>query len=94
MYQIKPEPEVNPPISLEVGIEDCLHLQIEFEKSKFHLKDVILGKVIFNLIKIKLKSLELSIIKKETFGSTGSSSSENETLAQYEIMDGGPVKGE
>ena len=72
VYHLKPDPEVNPPISLEVGIEDCLHLQIEFERSKFHLKDVILGKVTFNLIRIKLKSLELSIIKKETYGSTGS----------------------
>lgn len=79
---------------MEVGIEDCLHLQFAFEKSKFHLKDVIIGRVHFDLVKIKIRTLEMSLIKKETVGSGNSSNTESETLSTYEIMDGGPAKGE
>ena len=54
---------------MEVGIEDCLHIEFEFTNSKFHLKDCILGKVNFKLVRIKLKLMELSLIKRETVGS-------------------------
>lgn len=36
-------PEVNNPIKMEVGIEDCLHIEFEYNRSKYHLKDVIIG---------------------------------------------------
>jgi vacuolar protein sorting-associated protein 26 len=63
------EPDTNRPIKMEVGIEECLHIEFEFNHSKFHLKDCILGKVYFNLVRIKIKHMELSIIRKETVGS-------------------------
>jgi len=40
-------PEVNSSIKMEVGIEECLHIEFEYGRSKYHLKDVILGKVYF-----------------------------------------------
>lgn len=61
-------PAVNEPIKMEVGIEECLHIEFEFNCSKFHLKDCILGKVFFNLVRIKIKHMELSIIRKEIVG--------------------------
>lgn len=54
---------------MEVGIEECLHIEFEFANSKFHLKDCIIGKVNFNLVRIKIKLMELSIIRRETLGS-------------------------
>ena len=39
---------------MEVGIEECLHIEFEFNQNSFHLKDVILGKVNFNLVRIKI----------------------------------------
>ena len=62
------EPTVSVPIKMEVGIEECLHIEFEFTKNSFHLKDCILGKVSFNLVRIKIKMMELSIIRKETVG--------------------------
>jgi len=62
-------PTENKPIKMEVGIEECLHIEFEFNQSKFHLKDCILGKVYFNLVRIKIKHMELSIIRKEIVGS-------------------------
>ena len=31
-------PEMNNPIKMEVGIEECLHIEFEYNKSKYHLK--------------------------------------------------------
>ncbi|NWZ03887.1 VPS26 protein, partial [Loxia curvirostra] len=42
-------PEINNTIKMEVGIEDCLHIEFEYDKSKYHLKDVVVGKVYFLL---------------------------------------------
>ena len=32
-------PEMNNPIKMEVGIEECLHIEFEYNKSKYHLKE-------------------------------------------------------
>ncbi len=56
------------PIKMEVGIEDCLHIEFEYDKSKYHLKDVILGKIYFLLVKIKIKHMELVVVRKEAAG--------------------------
>lgn len=53
---------------MEVGIEDCLHIEFEYNKSKYHLKDVIVGKIYFLLVRIKIKHMEIAIIKRETTG--------------------------
>ncbi|CAG9572946.1 unnamed protein product [Danaus chrysippus] len=87
-------PDVLNSIKMEVGIEDCLHIEFEYNKSKYHLKDVIVGKIYFLLVRIKIKHMEISIIKKETTGSGPNTFTENDTVAKYEIMDGAPVRGE
>lgn len=61
---------------------------------RYHLKDVIVGKIYFLLVRIKIKHMEIAIIKRETTGSGPVNVfTENETIAKYEIMDGAPVKG-
>lgn len=66
----QPEVETQPQSSLklEVGIEECLHIDFEYFKSKYHLRDVVTGKVNFYLVKIKIKYMELAIIRKEVIG--------------------------
>lgn len=66
---ISEQPSTGHPIKMEVGIEDCLHIEFEFSKSVYNLKDCILGKVFFNLVRIKIKQMELNVIRKETVGS-------------------------
>eukprot|EP00250_Pteridium_aquilinum_P023023 c26071_g1_i1 orf=118-1035(+) len=89
-----PVPEINNSIKMEVGIEDCLHIEFEFSKSKCHLKDVIIGKIYFLLVRIKIKHMELEIRRRESTGSGANMFHQSETLAKYEIMDGAPVRGE
>jgi vacuolar protein sorting-associated protein 26 len=90
-YQI--EPEINNSIKMEVGIEDCLHIEFEYNRSKYHLKDVIIGKIYFLLVRIKIKHMEIALIKRESTGSGPNLYNENETLTKFEIMDGAPVRG-
>ncbi|CAO1437799.1 unnamed protein product [Diamesa serratosioi] len=94
VHTLSSYPETNSPIKMEVGIEDCLHIEFEYNKSKYHLKDVIVGKIYFLLVRIKIKHMEIAIIKRETTGAGSNVFTENETIAKYEIMDGAPVKGE
>lgn len=92
VHTLSSYPESNNSIKMEVGIEDCLHIEFEYNKSKYHLKDAIIGKIYFLLVRIKVKYMELAIIKRETIGDNAQNDSE--TVAKYEIMDGAPVKGE
>uniref|UniRef100_A0A0E0RHK7 Uncharacterized protein n=1 Tax=Oryza rufipogon TaxID=4529 RepID=A0A0E0RHK7_ORYRU len=89
-----PAPTINNSIKMEVGIEDCLHIEFEYSKSKYHLKDVIIGKIYFLLVRIKIKNMELEIRRRESTGAGSSAYVETETLAKFELMDGAPVRGE
>ena len=62
-------------------------------RPRYHLKDVIVGKIYFLLVRIKIKHMEIDIIKRETTGTGPSVYHENDTIAKYEIMDGAPVRG-
>jgi vacuolar protein sorting-associated protein 26 len=79
---------------MEVGIEDCLHIEFEYNKGRYHLKDAVVGKIYFLLVRIKLKHMEVEIRRRETTGTGSHAKNESETLAKYEIMDGAPVRGE
>ncbi|KAI8853351.1 vacuolar protein sorting-associated protein 26-domain-containing protein [Chytridium lagenaria] len=94
VYSYRMPPEVNNSIKMEVGIEDCLHIEFEYNKSKYHLRDVIVGKIYFLLVRIKIKHMELSIIRRETTGAAPNQYNESETITKFEIMDGAPVRGE
>lgn len=91
---ISPPPEINNSIKMEVGIEDCLHIEFEYSKSKYHLNDVVIGKIYFLLVRIKIKHMELEIRRRESTGSGPNTYVETETLAKFELMDGAPVRGE
>mmetsp|Transcript_75145 Transcript_75145/g.125282 ORF Transcript_75145/g.125282 Transcript_75145/m.125282 type:complete len:305 (+) Transcript_75145:103-1017(+) len=94
VFTTSDEPEATHPIKMEVGIEDCLHIEFEYNKSRYHLRDVVLGKIFFLLVRIKIKHMELAIIKRESTGQGSNANNESETVAKFEIMDGAPVRGE
>jgi len=61
---------------------------------RYHLKDAIIGKIYFLLVRVKIKHMEVHIIKRETTGTGPNCYHEDDTIAKFEIMDGAPVKGE
>jgi len=93
---VQPPPTSLTAIKMEVGIEECLHIEFEYDKQKYHMKDIIIGKVYFLLVRIKIKHMELNIIRREQAGSGtgGQQYNESETLTKFELMDGAPVRGE
>ena len=93
-----PEPisvlsENNQPIKLEVGIEDWLHLVFDLDSRNFSLKDIALGRVTFKKVSIRLKNMEIQIIKKEIVN-VNNIAPISQVVARFEIMDGGPIKNE
>ncbi|KAH0476039.1 MAG: hypothetical protein KVP17_002949 [Porospora cf. gigantea B] len=90
-----PRAEKTENLKMEVGIEDCLHIDFEYNQSAFDVKDVVLGRVFFHLAKIRLKHMELDILKVESVSGPGSGKKiEHETVSKFEIMDGSPIRME
>ena len=68
VYNFQPETilgEDNLPIKLEVGIEDWLQLVLEIDARKYDIKGVLVGRVTFKKVSIRLTSMEVQIMKKE-----------------------------
>lgn len=88
------KPLSNQEIRMEVGIEDSLHIEFVYHNSKFHLTDVVIGRIYFMLVRINLKRMELEIRKRESAGTGANVYNETETVMKFEVMDGAPVRGE
>ena len=82
------------PIKMEVGIEKCLHIEFYYARTHFHLQDIILGKIYFILVRIKIKYMEISLMRREVTGIPPNQDHDSQTIARFEIMDGVPVKDE
>jgi hypothetical protein len=61
-------PAADSSVKLEVGIEDCLHIEFEYDHTRYHLSDVVTGKVNFLLVRIKIKYMEVAVIRRESSG--------------------------
>jgi len=94
IQRVEALPEQNPPIKMEVGIEDCLHICFNYDRSRLYLNEAVTGTIEFKLVRLKVHTMELSIIRKEMTGVGASAFSETDTLAKFELMDGLPVKAE
>lgn len=55
---------------------------------------ICLGKISFILVRVKIKYMEVDIIRREQTGNGPSTYTETDSIGKYEIMDGGPIKGE
>lgn len=49
--------------------------------------------IYFLLVRIKIKHMEMAIIRRETAGAGSNQYNESETIVKYEVMDGAPAKG-
>eukprot|EP01002_Notosolenus_urceolatus_P003751 NODE_1991_length_1231_cov_9.720812_g1652_i0.p1 GENE.NODE_1991_length_1231_cov_9.720812_g1652_i0~~NODE_1991_length_1231_cov_9.720812_g1652_i0.p1 ORF type:complete len:334 (+),score=91.82 NODE_1991_length_1231_cov_9.720812_g1652_i0:101-1102(+) len=81
-------------VSMEVGVDDILHIEFKYDKKRFHLRERVLGQVSFKVVQLNLLFGEVSIVKREYIGTGDCQFYETETLQKYEIMDGTPIPGE
>lgn len=94
VYHYTPVPTNQHVVTLDIGIENCLHIEFEYAKSHFSLTDTIVGRIFFLVVRLKLKTMEISLIRKETSGIGSNTVNESEVIVRYETMDGTPVRGE
>ncbi len=80
-------------IKLEVGIDEWLHLIFEVNRNKYHLKDCIEGSVRFKKCSLRLTSMEVQILRKETILGQNTKT-DTDIIARYELMDGAPIRNE
>lgn len=82
------------PIKLEVGIEDCINININIPKNTFLLKECVTGQITFSIVKIQIQKMELNLVRKEILGSGDNLFTSTEEFHTFEIMDGCPSKAE
>jgi vacuolar protein sorting-associated protein 26 len=91
-------PEIFSATKTEVGVNGFLHIEVHLAKEKFHLKEIIVGKIYFAKVKLRIKSMEVILLKKEKIGSglldDENSKVETIQIGRYEVMDGSPARGE
>lgn len=63
-----PAPERTQVQTMEVGIEDCLHIEYSYNKGSYHLKDCIVGQIYFTMVRIRIVKTELNIVRRELYG--------------------------
>jgi vacuolar protein sorting-associated protein 26 len=82
-------------VSMEVGVDQVLHIEFKYDKKHFHVRERVLGMVTFKVMDLDLQYGEVGIVRKEYIGSGRPNDAvETETLQKFEIMDGTPVVGE
>jgi vacuolar protein sorting-associated protein 26 len=81
------EPNQHERIKMEVGIEDCLHIEFEYNQRHYHLHDTIRGSIRFLLVSIKLKHMELAVIRREISGEniSGTEPTSNTSQQQHHV---------
>lgn len=59
---------------MEVGIEDCLHIEFEYDRARYHLRDVVVGKIYFLLVsRMLFRHVQQSDSGKPPFRTRGAS---------------------
>jgi vacuolar protein sorting-associated protein 26 len=71
-----------------------LHIDVEWNKERYHLREVVFGKVSFLKVRIKIKSMEICLLRREKAGLGDNASNDSETVGKIEVMDGCPVRDE
>ena len=82
------------PLKAEVGIQDVLHVEFVIQNPLFDCRNVILGKVHFLVVKIRIVNMFIQIMRTEQFNNGIISAKHEKIISQYELLDGMPVRGD
>ena len=82
------------PLKAEVGIQDVLHVEFVIQNPVFDCGSVIIGKVHFLVVKIRIVNMCIQIMRTEQFNNGIISGKHETVISQYEILDGMPVRGD
>ena len=79
----------DPGWQLEVGLEDQLHINFTSPQTRYALDEFIEGELHFSLVNLKIKSADLSIVRREV---VGTQVTDQEVLQRYQIIEGPPAR--
>ncbi|OHT10860.1 Vacuolar protein sorting-associated protein 26 [Tritrichomonas foetus] len=77
----------------EIGIPNLLHMEILFPHHRYEYDDEMVGKVYFILLKMKIISIQISIVHQEYYEDEKIILRNENILSNFEILDGCPVRG-
>lgn len=84
--------------NLEIGVDQCLHLEVEYENTRLHLNDILKGKIRFAKNKLRISNMFAQFLRREDLypvnGCEIDKMVETKVLGSYEIMEGWPEDGE
>ncbi|KAJ1471813.1 vacuolar protein sorting-associated protein 26-domain-containing protein [Baffinella frigidus] len=92
-----PEPDKNPPIQMEVGVQDCLHISFMYQSSHYPMGSILTGCIGFAVVRLHLVSMETSIIRVEVAEPREPGLPKlvhHQVIAKTEVMDGIPGRAE
>jgi vacuolar protein sorting-associated protein 26 len=84
----------NKKLTMEVGLGDDLTFVLRLYKILYHMNDIVIGKITFLKNGIRLKRMEILIIRREKVFDENhvEIQSTTQTISKFEIMDGDPPK--
>lgn len=88
------EPAVNSMVKVESGYEDAVQIELELSQLKYHCKDVLLGRIYFHIIRVRIFYVTLQVIRKEIIGNGKNVTNYSDIIGSYEILDGPVAKGD
>lgn len=53
---------------MEVGINDYLNIKIDFSRNVYSIRDILEGTISFTSVKLLIKKMDFTIVKKEIIG--------------------------
>lgn len=88
------EPAINSFVKIECGYEDAIQTELELAQIKFNNKDVVLGRVYFHIIRVRLEEVVLKVLRKEIIGIGKNASVYEDVVGEFTILDGPVAKGD
>lgn len=88
------KPDKIVPFKAEVGIQNVLHVELVIQNPMFCTSDCIIGRLNFLVVKIRITNIYLQIKRQETFNNGIVSFKHDSIIAQHELLDGIPVRGD
>lgn len=84
----------NPTIKVEAGLPDLIQVELELYAQKYPLNGCVMGKVYFISVQTRIKTMELSLLRRERVNMGRQVVKEHEILGRFEVMDGQPVRSD
>ena len=82
------------PLCVRVAVADSIKIDLIINRRRYELDDMIIGGAHFLLVNLKVKSFTVSLIAQEFSEVNGKTIRCKNKIANWEISDGAPVKGE